>query len=116
VKTFPREHDDRVHAAIHAYRLAVEYRRRVMIKWQKRADAGEKLSAIDEFHRTRVSWENDMWRSEKLTERAKEVLLTSIRGDEPFLDPYATKWFAKCRDRFFLRAQKALSGAMERKV
>ena len=111
--TFPREHPDRVHAAIHAYRLSVEYRRRVIDKWQKRADAGESLRALDEFHRTRVAWENDMWRSEKLTERAKEVLLSAVRGDEPHIDSFVNKWFAKCHDRFFLRALKTIDSAME---
>lgn len=101
--------DERIEKAVGAYQLAIEYRRRVLDKWQKRADAGENLRDIDEFHRTRVAWENDMWRSEKLIERAQEVLLWVIQGVEIAPEhEFNTRWFVKCKNRFFLRAYNAV--------
>lgn len=100
-----REASVEVLDAIYAYRLAFAYRERVLNKWIPR---DEQLRKLDSFHRTWVAWENDCYRYERLCACASDALLHVVRGDTSSILPMDAKFFAKCRDRFFLRALKAL--------
>ncbi len=64
-----------------AYRSAVEHRVRLIKKWEPR-DA--ELRKLDEFHRTRVAWENASYFADNVQELAGSVLMAAARGDKAY--------------------------------
>ena len=72
---------DPVFLALAAYRAAVRHERAVEAQWA--APRGEELRRLDEFHRTRVAWENAATLAEWLREEAADTLLAVARGDRP---------------------------------
>jgi len=109
-----RARSDAVGAALHAYRLACRYHDHIIGKWLPR-DA--ELRKLDEMHRTRCAWENDLYRAEKLVDLAGRVLLAVARGDaaqDVFRDPWVEEHvFSKCKNRRFLRVLRAVDALMK---
>lgn len=96
-------------AAELAYRLAVLNGRRVDARWERR---GAELRRLDEFHRTRVAWENAHVLAEWLCEEAGDLVLCVLRRAAPFQrSPLRAECFRKRHDRDFVRALVALDHA-----
>jgi len=97
--------------AMEAYRLAVQYSRRVELKWETR---GAELRKADEFSRVRCAWENSSFLAERVVARATDVLLAVIRADQilPGENPFDVQFFDKSKDRDFLRARKAIDAVV----
>jgi hypothetical protein len=104
---------DLLEAAVAAYRGAVEYCLHVEEKWEKR---GAELRRLDGFHRTRVSWENDGHRADRLYERAVEYLKVAARGGtHVFVDSFDDKHvFTRCKERQFRKVLDALAAIRAR--
>jgi len=98
---------------IRIYRLAKDYRRRMFKKWVPRYP---ELQHLDEFHRTRVAYEGDMFRAEELMKCVTELMTRVLNREAPFggyLRQNA-EWFDKCRNKHFLRVYSALKDAHEK--
>lgn len=94
--------------ALEAYRLAMQYSRRMYLKWQPRS---AELRRKDEFHPTRCAWENDDYRGDQIVKAARDAMLTIACGSKklPGVDPMDIKMFNDCKNRDFVRAASALN-------
>ncbi|NIN64194.1 MAG: hypothetical protein GTO63_05745 [Anaerolineae bacterium] len=105
--------NERIEKAIKAYRLALKYREKVLKKWELR---GDELRSLDEFHRTRVAWENDMWRSEELEKATARTVLGAIKGEPGWMPTFNVSYFEKCRNRDFLKVWNLLKEMIDEEV
>lgn len=94
--------------ALKAYRLAMQYSRRMYLKWEPRS---AELRRKDEFHPTRCAWETDGFRGDQILAAARAALLTVACGSKklPGVDPADVKMFERCKNRDFVRAGSALN-------
>lgn len=99
--------------AIEAYRLAVQYRRRNILKWEPR-DA--ELRAADEFSRVNCAWENSDYLGEQLVNLTKHSLLAIISADRELpktLFKTDADAFKKFKNRDFVRALNAFQKVLD---
>jgi len=102
----PEPDPETLAAAFESYRLAVEWERRVILKWEPR-DA--ELRKLDEFHRTRVAWENEYYHAEEVRKFAQDMLLRTAGCFKQLygMDKILYDSVVKRKDRNFVRVLKA---------
>lgn len=99
--------------AVEAYRLAVQYRRRNILKWDPR---DEELRKADEFSRVRCAWENSDYMGERLEDITKHCLLAIISANRELpklLLKFDADLFKKSKNRDFVRALNAFQKMLD---
>jgi len=106
----PEPDSETLEAAFRAYRLAVEYERRVILKWEPR---DVELRKLGEFNRTRIAWENEIYLAEEVRKFASDILLrtASCYGRLYGMDQVLYDALSKRKDRNLIRVLRAVEKA-----
>lgn len=99
--------------AADAYAGALAYARGIIAEWEDHEDG---LRKLDESHPTRVAHGNDLFRYERLLDRAKDVLHAACGAFAFALQDFDREFFEQCRDPKFVRAWRAVERAAKQQA